>query len=77
VETVLLFILGIVIILFGLAVSIALHELGHLIPAKLFGVKVGQYMIGFGRTIVSFRRGETEYGLKAIPLGGYMPAMEM
>jgi membrane-associated protease RseP (regulator of RpoE activity) len=72
VETVLLFILGIVIVLIGLAVSIALHELGHLVPAKLFGVKVGQYMIGFGRTIVSFRRGETEYGLKVIPLGGYI-----
>ncbi len=72
VETVLLFILGIVIIVIGLAISIALHELGHLIPAKLFGVKVGQYMVGFGRTVFSFRRGETEYGLKAIPLGGYI-----
>ena len=71
-ETVLLFILGIVIILIGLAVSIALHELGHLVPAKLFGVKVGQYMIGFGPTIFSRKRGETEYGVKAIPLGGYI-----
>jgi membrane-associated protease RseP (regulator of RpoE activity) len=72
VETVLLYLLGIVILLFGLAVSIGLHELGHLLPAKLFGVKVAQYMVGFGRTIVSFRRGETEYGLKMIPLGGYI-----
>lgn len=56
----------------GLAVSIALHELGHLIPAKLFGVRVGQYMIGFGPTLWSRRRGETEYGVKAIPLGGYV-----
>ena len=71
-ESVLLFILGIVIVLVGLAVSIALHELGHLVPAKLFGVKVGQYMIGFGPTIFSRRRGETEYGVKAIPLGGYI-----
>ena len=71
-ETVLLFILGIVIILVGLAISIALHELGHLVPAKLFGVKVGQYMIGFGPTIFSRKRGETEYGVKAIPLGGYI-----
>ena len=71
-ESVLLFVLGIVIVLVGLAVSIALHELGHLVPAKLFGVKVGQYMIGFGPTLFSRKRGETEYGVKAIPLGGYI-----
>ncbi|MBX3091037.1 MAG: site-2 protease family protein [Cryobacterium sp.] len=71
-ETVLLYILGIVIVAIGLAVSIALHELGHLVPAKLFGVRVGQYMIGFGPTLWSRKRGETEYGFKAIPLGGYI-----
>ncbi len=71
-ETVLLYILGIVIVTLGLAISIALHELGHLIPAKLFGVRVGQYMIGFGPTLWSKKRGETEYGIKAIPLGGYI-----
>lgn len=71
-ETVLLYILGIVIVALGLAISIALHELGHLVPAKLFGVRVGQYMIGFGPTLWSRRRGETEYGVKAIPLGGYI-----
>ncbi|WP_199068299.1 MULTISPECIES: site-2 protease family protein [unclassified Leucobacter] len=69
---VLLYVLGILIILVGLAVSIGLHEIGHLVPAKLFGVKVTQYMIGFGRTIWSRRRGETEYGVKMIPLGGYI-----
>jgi len=72
VETVLLYILGILIIVVGLALSIGLHELGHLIPAKRFGVRVGQYMIGFGPTIFSRIKGETEYGLKAIPLGGYI-----
>ncbi|MBC7519095.1 MAG: site-2 protease family protein [Microbacteriaceae bacterium] len=56
----------------GLALSIALHELGHFIPAKLFGVKVAQFMIGFGPTVFSRKRGETEFGLKAIPLGGYI-----
>lgn len=71
-ETVALYVLGIVIVAVGLAISIALHELGHLVPAKLFGVRVGQYMIGFGRTLWSRRRGETEYGVKAIPLGGYI-----
>ena len=68
----LLYVLGIVVVVVGLAVSIGLHELGHLIPAKRFGVKVGQYMIGFGPTLFSRRRGETEYGVKAIPLGGYI-----
>jgi len=72
VETVLLYILGVVIIVVGVAVSIGLHEIGHLIPAKLFGVKVGQWMIGFGPTLFKRKFGETEYGVKAIPLGGYI-----
>ncbi|GAA2174538.1 site-2 protease family protein [Agrococcus versicolor] len=71
-DSVLLYVLGVVILVIGLAVSIALHEVGHLVPAKRFGVRVGQYMIGFGPTLLSRRRGETEYGLKAIPLGGYI-----
>ena len=69
---VLLYVLGVLILLVGLAVSIGLHEVGHLLPAKLFGVKVTQYMIGFGKTLWSKRKGETEYGLKLIPLGGYV-----
>jgi membrane-associated protease RseP (regulator of RpoE activity) len=72
VESVLLYIVGILVVVIGLAVSIALHEVGHLVPAKLFGVRVGQYMIGFGPTLWSRRRGETEYGIKALPLGGYI-----
>jgi len=52
--------------------SIALHEIGHLVPGKLFDVKTTQYFVGFGRTLWSRRRGETEYGVKAIPLGGYV-----
>ena len=71
-ETVLLYILGIVVVLLGIAISIGLHEIGHLVPAKLFGVRVGQYMIGFGPTVFSRTKGETEYGIKAIPLGGYI-----
>ena len=70
--TVLAFLIGIVVLVVGLAASIALHELGHLLPAKAFGVRVGQYMIGFGPTIASWRRGETEYGVKALPVGGYI-----
>ena len=68
---------GVIIMAFAIAVSIALHEVGHLVPAKLFGVRVPQYMIGFGKTIFSFRRGETEYGFKAIPLGGYISMIGM
>jgi membrane-associated protease RseP (regulator of RpoE activity) len=70
--TVIAFIIGVVVLVIGLAVSIALHELGHLWPAKRFGIRVGQYMIGFGPTLWSRRRGETQYGFKAIPLGGYI-----
>jgi membrane-associated protease RseP (regulator of RpoE activity) len=72
VDAALLYLVGVVVVVIGVAVSIALHEIGHLVPAKLFGVRVGQYMIGFGPTLFSRRRGETEYGVKAIPLGGYI-----
>jgi membrane-associated protease RseP (regulator of RpoE activity) len=72
VDTVLLFILGVVVVALGLLVSIALHEWGHYYPAKKFGVYISQFMIGFGPTLFSRRRGDTEYGIKAIPLGGYV-----
>nr|WP_237188566.1 site-2 protease family protein [Rothia nasimurium] len=75
--TVLLFILGVAFMALAIAFSIALHELGHLVPAKLFGVRVPQYMIGFGKTLFSWRRGETEYGFKALPLGGYISMIGM
>ncbi|MEL4504020.1 M50 family metallopeptidase [Luteococcus sp. H138] len=57
--------------------SIALHEIGHLLPAKLFGVKVTQYFVGFGRNLWATRRGETEYGIKLLPLGGYVRLIGM
>ncbi|MBT2519344.1 site-2 protease family protein [Streptomyces sp. ISL-90] len=76
-DSVLAFVIGVVIIVIGLAVSIGLHEIGHLVPAKLFGVKVTQYMIGFGPTLWSKHKGETEYGVKAIPLGGYISMIGM
>jgi len=68
---------GILFILIGIGFSIGWHELGHLIPAKLFGIKVPKYMIGFGPTLFSRTRGETEYGIKAIPLGGYITMIGM
>jgi membrane-associated protease RseP (regulator of RpoE activity) len=71
------FVLGVLVVLVGVLLSIALHEVGHLVPAKKFGIKVTQYMVGFGPTLWSRRRGDTEYGLKAIPLGGYVRMIGM
>ena len=64
--------LGAVVFFVLVMASIALHEVGHLVPGKLFDVRTTQYFVGFGRTLWSRRRGETEYGVKAIPLGGYV-----
>ncbi|GAB2931209.1 M50 family metallopeptidase [Streptomyces heilongjiangensis] len=75
--TTLMFILGIVVFVIGLAFSIAWHELGHFSTAKMFGIRVPQFMVGFGPTIFSRRKGETEYGVKAIPLGGYIRMIGM
>ena len=75
--TVLMYTLGVVLLALGIAASIGLHEVGHMLPAKKFGVKVTQYFVGFGRTVWSTRRGETEYGLKAVPLGGYVKLVGM
>ncbi|EOM76009.1 RIP metalloprotease [Rhodococcus rhodnii] len=65
------FALGVLLFALGIAISIALHEAGHMWTAKALGMKVRRYFIGFGPRIFSFRRGETEYGLKAIPAGGF------
>ncbi|MHA7269989.1 M50 family metallopeptidase [Arthrobacter sp. HLT1-20] len=75
--TVLLFIGGVAFVAIGIALSIALHEVGHLLPAKLFKVRVTRYMIGFGPTLWSRKKGETEYGIKAIPAGGYVAMVGM
>ena len=75
--TVVMYALGVLLFVVGVAVSIGLHEVGHLVPAKKFGVKVTQYFVGFGNTIWSRRKGETEYGVKAIPLGGYVKLVGM
>jgi len=72
-----MYFLGVLFVALGVSVSIALHEVGHLLPAKKFGVKVTQYMVGFGPTVWSRKRGETEYGLKAVPLGGYIRMIGM
>lgn len=69
--------IGIVLFVAGILVSVALHELGHMLPAKAFGMKVTQFFVGFGRTLWSTKRGETEYGLKLIPAGGFVRIVGM
>jgi membrane-associated protease RseP (regulator of RpoE activity) len=63
--------LGITLFVLALMLAIFLHEGGHFATAKLFGMKVERFFLGFGPTLWSFRRGETEYGVKALPLGGF------
>jgi membrane-associated protease RseP (regulator of RpoE activity) len=75
--TALLYTLGVVTFVVAILASIGLHEFGHLIPAKKFGCKVPQWFIGFGPTVWSKQIGETEYGVKAIPLGGYVKIVGM
>ncbi len=70
-------IIGIVVFALGILVSVCLHEAGHMATAKAFGMKVTRYFAGFGPTLWSFKRGETEYGLKAIPLGGFVKIVGM
>src|SRR6478609_6258459 len=59
-------------LLLSLSFLVAVHEMGHLIAAKYFGMRVEQFSIGFPPKIWSFRKGETEYAISAIPLGGYV-----
>jgi membrane-associated protease RseP (regulator of RpoE activity) len=74
---ILLTVFGIVAFAIGLLFSIGFHEAGHFIWARRFGMRVPQFMVGFGPTLFSRRRGETEYGIKAIPLGGYIRIVGM
>jgi membrane-associated protease RseP (regulator of RpoE activity) len=63
---------GWIIFVLALLFSIMLHEAGHFVTAKKFGMKVTQFFVGFGQTIWSTTRGETEYGVKVLPLGGFV-----
>ena len=69
--------LGVAAFALAILISVSLHELGHMITAKRFGMKVTKYFVGFGPTVFSFKRGETEYGLKWIPLGGFCKIVGM
>ncbi len=72
-----LFVLGLLILIVGLVVSVALHEAGHMLPAKKFGALVPEYWIGFGPTLWKTKKGDTTYGVKALPLGGYVRILGM
>ncbi|HEX6499343.1 MAG TPA: site-2 protease family protein [Micromonosporaceae bacterium] len=71
------YLVGIVLFALAIFVFVCLHEAGHMLTAKAFGMKVTRYFAGFGPTVFSFRRGETEYGLKALPLGGFVKIVGM
>ncbi len=71
------FLLGVVIFVLALLISIMLHEAGHFVMAKKFNMKVTKFFVGFGQTIWSRMRGETEYGVKALPLGGFVKIIGM
>lgn len=65
------YLLGVVLFALGIAVTIALHEAGHMFTARAFGMRVRRYFIGFGPTVWSVKRGHTTYGLAALPFGGF------
>src|SRR5271170_754164 len=69
--------IGWAIFIVALLVSVMLHETGHFLVAKRFGMKVTRYFVGFGPTIWSTWRGDTEYGIKALPLGGFVKIVGM
>jgi membrane-associated protease RseP (regulator of RpoE activity) len=69
--------LSVLIVIVALVAMVMLHELGHFTAAKLSGMKVTEYFFGFGPKLWSVRRGETEYGVKAIPAGGYVRIVGM
>ncbi|MFD0560319.1 RIP metalloprotease RseP [Stackebrandtia endophytica] len=66
------YLIGVILFALGILISVSLHEAGHMGTAKLFGMRVTRFFVGFGPTLWSFRRGETEYGIKGIPLGGFV-----
>lgn len=76
-NEILLYIVGVLVLVLCLLLSVGLHEFGHLIPAKLFGVRVPHWAIGFGPKLFAKKIGETEYSIRAIPLGGFITLIGM
>ncbi|MEV0152213.1 site-2 protease family protein [Micromonospora sp. NPDC050686] len=71
------YLLGVVLFALAILISVSLHEAGHMATAKAFGMKVTKYFVGFGPTLWSVKRGETEYGVKGVPLGGFCKIVGM
>ena len=69
--------LGVLFFVIALLVSVMLHEAGHFLTARAFGMKASRFFVGFGPTLWSTHRGETEYGVKAIPAGGFVKIVGM
>jgi membrane-associated protease RseP (regulator of RpoE activity) len=70
-------IFGILLFALGILISVALHEAGHMSTARMFGMKVTRFFVGFGPTLFAFKRKEVEYGLKAIPAGAFVKIVGM
>ncbi len=68
---------GVVLFIVAILVVVMIHEAGHFLTAKLFNFKATQFFVGFGPTVWSFKKGETEYGIKALPLGGFVKILGM
>ncbi|HEX9767032.1 MAG TPA: site-2 protease family protein, partial [Nitriliruptorales bacterium] len=69
--------LAVTLFVVGLVAAIMIHEWGHFVMARRFGMRADRFFLGFGSTIWSTRRGETEYGVKALPLGGFVRILGM
>ncbi len=68
---------NVLVVVLAIVAMVMLHELGHFVAAKASGMKVTEYFFGFGPRLWSVRRGETEYGVKALPAGGYVKIVGM
>lgn len=71
------YLIGLILFALGILISVALHEAGHALSARAFGMKVTRFFIGFGPTLWSFRRGDIEYGIKGIPAGAFVKIVGM
>src|SRR5256885_5866071 len=71
------YLLGVVLFALAIFVSVSLHEAGHMLTARAFGMKVTRFFVGFGPTLFAFKRGDTEYGLKGVPLGAFVKIVGM
>jgi membrane-associated protease RseP (regulator of RpoE activity) len=72
-----IYVIGLILFALGILISVVLHEAGHALTARAFGMKVTRFFVGFGPTLWSFRRGDIEYGVKGIPAGAFVKIVGM